>query len=762
MKQDTISVQHLKTALSAIQEGISIMDLEKNILYANEAMQQRYPEQPLVGKKCYQIHWNGEKACQPCMAEEAIYFRNTIKQVMELTDHNGEERIISVSVSPVTDEDGNIIGSVEVNRDITEERKQEEEKQKQETKYRHIFEHAPIGLFHFDDQGTIISCNNTVAAILDTTPENVRGRNLLHLANTAITEEVKKVLEGKTTYLETWHTSEDSGKQIFVRGRAVPVFSKNRRVIGGTAIVEDITLQKQYETELRESEARFHNLFKELDHVAVQGYAMDGTVQYWNRGSENLYGYTAKEAMGKNLLDLIIPPEMKEQVRRELQTMAKTHQPILPAELKLQRKDRQKVTVYSNHTMVQIPGKPLELFCVDIDLTEIKKLEQTLREEKKQAQQAVQIKDQFLANMSHELRTPLNGLMGMLQLTEMTELTEEQRDYIESALVSCHSLTDVVGDILNYIGTQNKSRPLEESIFSLEKVIGEVIDLHQVSAFDQNIKMIRRLSDALPEKILGDRYKIKKMINNVVGNAVKFTEEGTVSIGAEIKEEIDAHRLSICIQVQDTGIGIPASQQKKIFDPFYQVDNSNTRRYGGLGLGLSTVRELAEQMKGDISVTSTPEKGSTFTLTFEAGKPKPSCTPKEETIVKENRRENLLILVVDDDYTSQVVAQHYLEKMGHRVRIANNGQEALEAIQKNRYDLILMDCQMPAMDGYETTRKIREKESTAEGRTPIVAMTAKVLSGERTACLQAGMDGFMAKPFDRKNLIEIIDAFVTD
>ncbi len=399
------------------------------------------------------------------------------------------------------------------------------------------------------------------------------------------------------------------------------------------------------------------------------------------------------------------------------------------------------------------------------DMTHRKQMEQVLVEEKEKAEAANEAKTQFLANMSHELRTPLNGLMGMLQLLEMTKLTDEQSEYIHIALNGSQSLTQVLEDILNYASLEKRAQKIIEKPFQLEVLLQEVVGLHQAVAVRKGLFLSIYQEKNLSEQVLGDRFKLKEILGNLVGNAVKFTESGAVQLSVkQSDEEVDQGRMKICFQVKDTGIGIPPEKLEYIFQRFSQADESHTREYGGLGLGLAVAKEQATILGGNLTAESTQGQGSVFTLTCEVGveqQTKPATDPLEagQVYYSQTRFDDIRVLVVDDDYASRMMAQLHLEKMGYDVETTNNGQSAMEKFAAKEYHLVFMDCQMPVMDGYEATRGIREMESKSGRYTPIIAMTAKVLPGDRERCMEAGMDGFLAKPIEVDRMKEAVKRF---
>jgi PAS domain S-box-containing protein len=384
--------------------------------------------------------------------------------------------------------------------------------------------------------------------------------------------------------------------------------SDGETIIAG---VRDITDRKLADEALRESEARFRNLFEHLPTVAVQGYGMDGVTRFWNKASEIFYGYSAEEALGRNLLDLIIPEEMRQHVVQEINAMFPSGKPIPAAELDLMRKDGSRIHVYSSHAIVQRPAKEPELFCIDVDLTELKQAETALIQAKEHAEAANKAKSEFLANMSHEIRTPLNGMSGMMQLLLTTTLSPEQSKYVHLAVTSANRLTRLLSDILDLSRVEAGMTEVLESEFLTQDVCNSVTDLFAIAAQDKHIALECIMDSKVPDRLVGDEARVRQVLFNLVGNALKFTNKGGVRIQLTSLSPAKGSDARILFSITDTGIGIPVDKMDSLFKPFVQVDGSYTRSYQGAGLGLAIVRRLVELMGGNISVESTEGQGTT-------------------------------------------------------------------------------------------------------------------------------------------------------
>jgi PAS domain S-box-containing protein len=675
---------------------------------------------------------------------------------------------------------------------------------------------------------------------------------------------------------------------------------------------------------LNTTKARLEEILTSVPSVAVHGYRLDGTNTYWNPAAERLYGYTAAEAIGRNMMDLIIPPDRRQAAWKELRAMAASLQPPCAAEVEWMRKDGTCVPVFCSRTLASRPDGEYELFCIDIDITSSKRTEHRLKASNEELAQAIAraeaaniAKSEFLANMSHEIRTPMNGVVGMIELLMDTPLDKQQRRYGEVIRTSGTALLSLINDILDYSKIEAGKMDLDYVDFDLSQEINQLTETFALQAYQKDIQFISAVFPHVPTRLHGDPVRLRQILTNLIGNALKFTESGTVClrvsrIGEQLAGPRAAHRTEkasvLHFSVADTGIGIPPGKQERLFHKFSQVDSSMTRKHGGTGLGLAISRQLVELMGGAIGVKSAIGKGSDFwfiapfdqqedattnghpdftgvrvlivdpnevwrslleacfseqgatvdtvpdgetalalmhdavtdkapyalvimemnmpgmdgvmlgqairkqaafnsanllvlsamgligeesllrTAGFSACLPKPvemarllrsaaavlagrekldqSGTAEDTPMVSVERDifspMNYRALLVEDNPTNQEVALGLLRNLGLNADVAENGAKALTALAHTAYHIILMDVQMPVMDGLEATRRIRQAVDPlpTPADVPIIALTAHAMVGDRERCIDAGMNDYIPKPIDGDVLISVLERWL--
>ncbi|NQT77118.1 MAG: response regulator [Bacteroidetes bacterium] len=412
-------------------------------------------------------------------------------------------------------------------------------------------------------------------------------------------------------------------------------------------------------------------------------------------------------------------------------------------------------------------GEIIGLVGISWDITERIKHENELQYAKEQAEEGTRAKSEFLANMSHEIRTPMNGIIGMAEILKQASLGEQEKENLEILISSTRSLLSLVNDVLDISKIEAGKLELEIEDFGIRKVLKDIENILYIKAEEKILNYKTFINPNIPEFLRGDPSRLKQIILNLVNNAVKFTEKGFVHIFIDDLEK-HADEVTLMVKVVDSGIGISDNGKKSLFQLFSQVDTSTTKNYGGTGLGLSIAKKLVMMMQGEIGLESEQDKGSTFWFTVKLEKCSQKIvspeSAKKKPVPDKKPFKMLSILLAEDNEINQKIIQYSLTNAGHNVDIANNGQEAIDMYHAGNYDLVLMDVQMPVLDGFEATAHIRKIESAVLNEThptPIVALTANAMKGDREKCLDAGMDEYLSKPFTPDDLISIIRS-VTD
>lgn len=394
--------------------------------------------------------------------------------------------------------------------------------------------------------------------------------------------------------------------------------------------------------------------------------------------------------------------------------------------------------------------------CVTRDTTKRVEIQNELTHAKEEALSASQSKSEFLANMSHEIRTPMNGVLGMLQLLQKTPLNNEQAEYVDTALSSGTSLLKIISDILDFSKIEAGKIELEKQPFRIGTVIESITATVDNLIDHQRVSLNTQIDNDLPSYVVGDETRLKQILYNLIGNAIKFTENGEIAIRLWCSDtSCDSLRLDF--EVKDSGIGIQPKKVATIFDPFVQADGSFRRRYSGTGLGLSIVKKLVELMQGKVSIRSETGKGTTFSfyILVQQAPADYLCSAPSPAIVYDNAQPKH-VLVVEDEHINALVVSAMLQKIGHRATVVDNGYKALNLLKKEVFDCILMDIQMPQMDGIETARAIRQNSNDNSRETPIIALTAHAMKGDKELFLKAGMNDYLTKPVEIEDLQRVL------
>lgn len=710
--------------------------------------------------------------------------------------------------------DGEFTGLLGIIFDITDRKKAEDELRWKTALLEAQLEASLDGILVVDSQEHRILTNQQFRSMWDMPIEISSRKNeetiLQHIASKTKNPDqfLKKAIHLCTHQDETSRDEIEFKNGLVVDRYSSPVIGKDGKYYGRIWTLRDITDHKRALEALHESELRLSNI---IDVLPDATFAVDreGKVIAWNRAIEELTGVPKAEIMGMNNYAYAIPcygerrPILIDLIFEDRKEIEDNYSSFL-------RKGDQLIAEAYVPTLLGGEGvfhcliaSPLYDSCGSIagaiesirNISEYKDAEDELKKINRhlvmateqaqvmaaKAEKANAAKSEFLANMSHEIRTPLNGVIGMIGLLMDTNLDAEQREYAQIARISGENLLSLINDILDFSKIEASKMKLEILDFDLRSALKDTTDFLAIGAQEKGVKLICRVEPEVPSLLRGDPGRLRQILVNLGSNAVKFTAEGEIVICVSL-ENVDEKTAALRFSVSDTGVGIPSNRIGILFSPFTQADSSTRRKYGGTGLGLAISKQFVELMGGKIGVESVEGKGSTFWFTAVFEKPsarslfsssaasalnenKGEIAPERFTAVpafSESVNHKIRILLAEDNPVNQKVALAMLRNMGHQADAVANGEEAINVLQTVPYDLVLMDCHMPEMDGFEATRTIRRDGSKVlNPRIPIIALTASAMQGDRERCIQAGMNDFIAKPVLKRALEEMIAKWMT-
>ncbi len=817
---------------------------------------------------------------------------------------------VESTIVPFMDEQGKPLRYISIRTDITARKAMDQRMQEQRAFYEHISETLGEGLYVQDVQGQCIYMNSEAERLLGWRRTEFIGKPVHDTIHTQTAE--GRPLPGRDCPIMLGVKQKGSSRsedQVFVRkdGTVFPVevssqaIMRDGKIDGVVVAFQDISERKKNELFIRLTQERL-NLSLDGSGLALWDWDINSDRVYLSDRWSLMMGKEQQEMMltSEQLLGQAHPQD-RAALGANLEAVLKGQSQFYSVEFRVKRDNGEWAWVHTHGKVVErdAKGRATRMTGTNADITERKQAEEILRQAKETAEQAAKVKSDFLANMSHEIRTPMNGIIGMTELALDTELSSEQREYLGLVKTSADSLLAIVNDILDFSKIESGKMNIETIEFSLEQMLRDTMKSLAVRAHQKKLELLLHVAPDVPDRLLGDPGRLRQVIVNLVGNAIKFTETGEIEVAVHQCQTDPASESAVCFSVRDTGIGIPREKFQTIFESFSQADTSTTRKYGGTGLGLTISAQLVNLMGGQLGLDSEVGKGSTFHFSLEmpsvsaspladyqrtgriAGMPvlladdnatnrkllnemlgnwkmRPTAVaggaealleleraaasgepyalaildvqmpgmdgfelaerirqhpehvgatvmmltsegqrghaarcrelgiasylmkpvsqselldaimtalgePLQQAAplitrhsLRETRRK-LNLLLAEDNAVNQTLAVRLLQKLGHKVTVANNGIEAVQHWQAGQFDLILMDVDMPKMNGYEATERIRELEQTSTGHIPIVAMTAHAMQGAREECLRHGMDGYLSKPIDTELLWNELD-----
>ena len=718
-----------------------------------------YAAAEVVGRSIYGL-------TPPDRIDETVEIMGKIQRG-ERVDHFETVRItkdrrfinVSLAISPIKDAAGNIIGVSSIARDITERKRADE----QLRKLSQAVEQSPVSIVITNPDGAIEYVNPKFTEVTGYTAEEALGQNPRILKSGDKSPEEYRELWRTITSGREWrgffHNRKKSGELYWESASISPIKDGEGKITHFIAIKEDITAFKQAQEEL----AKLSLVASKTDNAVIIT-DRDGFIEWVNEGFVRLTGYTLPEVRGQKPGRILQGPLSDQATVTKIRGLLGSKK-AFTAEILNYHKNGTRYWVSMNITPIfDEVGEVVRFISIETDITERKNFEKVLQEAKEAADRANQAKSDFLASMSHEIRTPMNAIIGMAELLWETTMTPEQRRYVHVFRSAGETLLNLIDDILDLSKVEAGQIELESMTFDLPQLLDKTCEVMAMHADEKGLELVCHVEPGVPVNLTGDPTRLRQILVNLLGNAIKFTEQGEVFLqvgvtGPALPDQpgLPTARTTLQFAVRDTGIGIPPEKLDAIFDKFSQADASTTRKYGGTGLGLTISRRLVELMGGRMGVESHPGKGSTFSFTAQFGVPRQSV---ERTRPAEVNLSGMRVLVVDDNATNRMILIAAMSQWGGLAREVESGEDALAELRRARdagkpYQLVLLDRRMPGMDGFEVAEYLKQDSGLAG--LAVMMLTSDARGGDITRSKDLGMAGYLVKPIKRSELREAIN-----
>ncbi|WP_417600604.1 PAS domain S-box protein [Owenweeksia hongkongensis] len=635
------------------------------------------------------------------------------------------------------------------------------ELQESEARFKTLVESAGDIIYNASPSGKFTYANPVTERLLGYTTDDILQMHYLDLVREDMREEVQRYYgdavksKRKATYYEFPVVTKEG--EVRWLGQTAQIDFKGKEPVMITAVARDISALKQVQEALEASENKYRGIIQNMELGLVE-VDQQGKVIFANSWFCEMTGYSVEELKQSDLEKLLLTAEGVEKMRNRNEKRKDGEAEVY--EIQLRRKDERLIWVAISGAPFYNPsGKMIGSVGIHLDITNQKKLQNDLLRAKEVAEKARQAEKEFLAHMSHEIRTPLNAVVGMANLLGTTQLNADQREYVNDIQYAGDILHGLISEVLDISKIESGEVEMVPSELNVNDVLSMVCKTMEHRAKERFNTINYKVDKSVPVNILADRNFVNQILLNLIGNAVKFTENGLINVDVSYRPNKE-DKGSLIVNVADTGIGIEQAKLQKIFEPYKQEkDNFTQSKHGGTGLGLSIVKQLVKIHGGSIDVFSKKGKGSSFTFSLSIGVAKGDFrdwNDQEKSEKNYAELEGKQILVAEDSYLNQKYIKGLLKQWGVECQFASDGQQAIAEAKKTKYDIILMDMQMPLINGYEATQEIRNNEKNPNCRTPILALTASALLDEKEKALGVGMDGHLTKPFTPDQLLNYL------
>ncbi|WP_439479302.1 PAS domain S-box protein [Chryseobacterium aquaticum] len=746
------TVEILKKLLANLQFGILMEDENRKIIFTNDLFCRMFnipvSSDEMIGADCTNS------------AEDSkSLFKNEVHFVERINEILKEKKIVTNEL--LETQNGNFLerdyipifindhykGHLWKYNDITERVVTQNLLKQSEERNRMIMDSAMNAIVITNDKGEITFWNRSAVSTFGWTKEEMEGEQIIGKIIPKADKRLYKVMLNKQLEIKV---TKKNGGELTVEMSVIAVTQNNDKHY--CYFIKDISERKRAEEHLRRQEEKYRNMIANMN-LGLLEVDNNEVIQYANQSFCNVSGYDMDELIGKNPSQLFLHGENSvEFVQEQLQLRKIGVSSVYQLPVKNKRGEIRWWAI-SGAPNYDDNGNQLGSIGIHLDVTDQKNLEEELKQEKAKALEASKAKEVFLANMSHEIRTPLNAIIGFLrELKRINQNDGTQKQFIENSYNASHHLLSIINNILDMSKIESGEMSLENKNFSLQESIQNVTAILQPKAKEKKLQLITDFSPDISSALKGDSLKIEQILFNIIGNSLKFTNQGEIKVECTLQKDFP-DKQAITINITDTGIGMSEEYVKNIFKKFNQEDSSVSRKYGGTGLGMPITKELVKLMKGEIFVKSEKNIGTCVTLKFtidkgSGGNRKGNALEKQDISIAGTK-----VLLVEDNELNQLVAENSLNYFKCSVTKADNGKMAVEIARNEPFDIILMDIQMPEMDGIEATKVLREE---LEIRTPIIALTANAFKTEIDNCINAGMNDYITKPFIEENLLKII------